>query len=504
MCTKLVIAGSVSGIGIVLVALGAGLGWGLFPGVIESEITKNLILSMGSASYENWVKLPQPMEFKVYIMEVENPDEVHAGAKPKMKETGPFVYLETKEKENVVFSEDGETVEFEQRTFFAFSPELSGALSENQEVTVLNAALMGMMLTPEADDAAGISIGLAAGYQFLFDNPETVFTTVKVRDLLFDGVLVRCDDSSSDLSWAAVCFGLSTQELPPALRYDPESGNYFYSFFNHKNGKTDGHFKVSTGKSDILKIGEILEWENSAVLPYWSGPECNVIRGSDATIFPPFKTRDTKVYVFTTDLCRSIYLSYDKDIDHEGIYGYRYVVDEDQLGNVTDQPDNYCFCPPNGACLHRGAMDLTTCFNGPVILTLPHFYQAPDYEKLVEGMRPNKEDHQIYLDMEMNSGAPLSAGRRVQFNMMIKPVRRFGITKDLPVAVVPLLWVNEALTLNEENTNMLREALINNLIIVDGVRWGLVGAGAAAFVAGAALFFVWRGSSKKSGGRRHS
>jgi CD36 family len=84
----------------------------------------------------------------------------------------------------------------------------------------------------------------------------------------------------------------------------------------------------------------------------------------------------------------------------------------------------------------------------------------------------------------------MNAGRRVQFNMMIKPVRGFAITEKLPEALVPLIWINEALKLNEENTNLLKDELISKLKIVDGVRWGLVGVGAAAVVAGAAMFFV--------------
>ena len=56
-------------------------------------------------------------------------------------------------------------------------------------------------------------------------------------------------------------------------------------------------------------------------------------------------------------------MSYDSEMTHEGIRGYRYTVDAYQLGNITEVPENYCFCPPNGACLHAGAMDLTTCFS---------------------------------------------------------------------------------------------------------------------------------------------
>jgi hypothetical protein len=46
-------------------------------------------------------------------------------------------------KEKINFSTDGNTVEFYQRTYFQFSPELTAeGLAEDDEVTVLNAALM--------------------------------------------------------------------------------------------------------------------------------------------------------------------------------------------------------------------------------------------------------------------------------------------------------------------------------------------------------------------------
>jgi hypothetical protein len=39
MCTKIVVAGCIGGVGLLLAALGGGLGWGLFPSIIEGEIT---------------------------------------------------------------------------------------------------------------------------------------------------------------------------------------------------------------------------------------------------------------------------------------------------------------------------------------------------------------------------------------------------------------------------------------------------------------------------------
>ncbi|XP_065348571.1 platelet glycoprotein 4-like [Cloeon dipterum] len=369
--------------------------------------SKNVVLTNKSTSYKFWNKLPQPVEFKVYIWEVENPDRVLLyGEKPKMKEAGPYTYLLNRAKENIKFSEDGNFVEFEQRTFYEFSPELSGPnLSEDDEVTVLNSALM-------------------------------------------------------------------------------------------RNGKTDGHFKVMTGKSDVSKLGQIVEWEHNSTLQFWSGDECNTIRGSDATIFPPFLDEESKIYVYSTDLCRSLYLTYDKEIEHKGVNGYRYVVDPVQLGNVSSVPENYCYCPSNGACLKEGVNDLSPCYSkisniflteAPVIFSMPHFYGAPQYEQLVENLKPNKEEHQTYLDVETNSGAVLRAVRRVQYNLMIKPIRWISMPKNLPGAILPLFWVDESFDLNEENTDFWKYLVVNSINLVDTIRWTLLGVGCILFLIGTAL-----------------
>lgn len=47
-------------------------------------------------------------------------------------------------------------------------------------------------------------------------------------------------------------------------------------------------------------------------------------------------------------------------------------------------------------------MDLYPCLGTPIIASMPHFYNAdPSLAEAVEsGMHPDKESHQIYIDME--------------------------------------------------------------------------------------------------------
>lgn len=41
---------------------------------------------------EMFLKVPFPLTFNVYIFSVMNPTEVQGGAKPHLKEMGPFCY----------------------------------------------------------------------------------------------------------------------------------------------------------------------------------------------------------------------------------------------------------------------------------------------------------------------------------------------------------------------------------------------------------------------------
>lgn len=45
------------------------------------------------------------------------------------------------------------------------------------------------------------------------------------------------------------------------------------------------------------------------------------------------------------------------------------------------------------------------CTGAPIVVSFPHFYQADEkYVKAIEGMNPNEEEHETYLDINPVSG----------------------------------------------------------------------------------------------------
>lgn len=61
--------------------------------IYNSHFSQSVVLKKGTDQYERWVEIPQPLEFKVYIFNVTNVDEIQRGMQPKVEEIGPYVYM---------------------------------------------------------------------------------------------------------------------------------------------------------------------------------------------------------------------------------------------------------------------------------------------------------------------------------------------------------------------------------------------------------------------------
>lgn len=60
----------------------------------------------------------------------------------------------------------------------------------------------------------------------LFNNPKSVFLTIKVKELLFEGIIINCN--VKDFSAKAVCTQLK-QQLGDLVKPGPQRGSLLFS-----------------------------------------------------------------------------------------------------------------------------------------------------------------------------------------------------------------------------------------------------------------------------------
>ena len=76
--------------------------WVITPLVVEDQVYQTLELIEGTKGYEVWLEPPNEIYTKYYFFHVTNPDEILDGNTPNLTEVGPYVYKETRKKQNVI------------------------------------------------------------------------------------------------------------------------------------------------------------------------------------------------------------------------------------------------------------------------------------------------------------------------------------------------------------------------------------------------------------------
>lgn len=60
-------------------------------------------------------------------------------------------------------------------------------------------------------------------------------------------------------------------------------------------------------------------WFYNSQLSVWDGDECNRLRGTDSTIFPPFLEPDDGLWTYTPDICMSLKAHYVRKSTYAGL-----------------------------------------------------------------------------------------------------------------------------------------------------------------------------------------
>ena len=130
---------------------------------------------------------------------------------------------------------------------------------------------------------------------------------------------IRRGVSVGDLTFKGFDVRLYSQTLGPLLPEEFSGGRF--GLYKGQNGTTEGTYEVFTGTGKTADFGRVRTWENQTMLnDFWvPNSTCAMVNGTDGSVFPPFVEKSWVMYVFSTDLCRSLFLNYEKEVEHKGI-----------------------------------------------------------------------------------------------------------------------------------------------------------------------------------------
>ncbi|XP_067663480.1 lysosome membrane protein 2-like [Haliotis asinina] len=447
--------------GVALVAVGGAL-IVVFKNLIHSNIEQQVNLKEGSETYNEWLDPPVPIYFQIWVLDIVNHEEVVSqGKRPSVIQKGPYSYREHREKVNVTFN-DNVTVTYREDRWFEFQRHMSAG-PESDTFTTVNIPML--------------TIANLIRFEYGFIQELT--------DLVLEGVGERLflQLSISDIMWGYEDKLLKLVDDILQRTVNKTIDDHFGLFYN-QNGSDDGVYNINTGVNDASQFAVIRSWNYNSSLPYWTSVAANMINGTDGTMFPPFVDKSQPLYLFSSDICRSLDVKYQYDYTFKDISLARFVAPDSMFLNVTANPNNAGFCTPPGNCLPSGLLNVSVCREGsPVMMSQPHFLAA-DQSVIdgVEGMHPIRAEHETFVDVEPMTGVAMNVAKKLQINVYVEPISHIKDTEKITPVFLPILWLNESAAIDDKSASKFHEEVQEPIKITQAVQYGLITLGAFILV----------------------
>ncbi|XP_001986282.2 sensory neuron membrane protein 1 [Drosophila grimshawi] len=454
---------------------------------------RSVNLKPGSETRQMWEKLPFPMIFKIYIFNVTNAREIEMGGKPKLQEVGPFVYEEWKDKYDLLDIEAEDAISFNMRNTFKSRSDLG---LTGEELITLPHPLLQFMTIANLGQPAETQAAVALGLDLIL-KPESAFITAKFSDLFYNGIEVNC--AQEHAAALAICQQFQMGAVPGAIPLN--ATHYSFSLMGAGNHTNAGRFKVSRSRAKKSSVGRVLSFNDAEQLQVWqetNNGSCNILRGTDGTIFAPYMRPQHGLWSYSAQLCRSLTPKLVGSTKYNQLPAKRY---ELSFGSASTEDDLNCYCTDYPIdCPADGTMDLVRCSGTPLIASLPHFYGADEYLlEQVEGLAPTAAKHASILIFEQLSGSVLSVHNRLQFSLKVAPVKDVPLMSQLRAVAMPLFWIEESLQLDEKITQLLHKKIFAVLNANNLFRWLAIGLGSLGCALGALFLHLTRSDVKRVG-----
>ncbi|KAL1139346.1 hypothetical protein AAG570_006330, partial [Ranatra chinensis] len=381
-----------------------------------------LTLREGSQVFDAWSAPPVKPLICAHVFNYTNVHRYAAGVDPKIhvQEVGPYCYRETQSKKNITFNDDG-TVTYGDLRRHEFEPKFSNGSKDDILI-----------------DLNYISRKIVSQILHGMLSYSNTMVTVKAHDLFFG-----YDDRLVEVGARLAAF---LQKDIPFKKF---------GLLMSRAAVTDDTVTVDTGNRDLDKIGMVTEVNGRTKLDVWSDEECNRIDGSDGAFFPKSDINETStLYLFHKDLCRRMPFVYDKEVE-DGVMAMRFHASP----SVYDT-EGTCYCPSSG-CAPNGVFDLSPCTGDPAL------------REPFEGLHPDPQKHEFYIDIQRLLGFTLGTVSRLQLNAKIVKPRGLRMLKEFPENIIlPIVWIQvSAQRLPPQLFNFIYHASVTVIQVQSGLQW---------------------------------
>ncbi|GAB6027618.1 scavenger receptor class B, member [Chamberlinius hualienensis] len=466
-----------------LLCVGFALSLYFLPQMFQAIVVKMMVLTPSSMMYPGWSQPPITLKANVYLFNYSNHEEFMAnwslGVKPKVEQVGPYTYTVSIKKVFIDWSEPP-YVAYRQIHYFYFHPELSVG-KESDEVIVPN--IIG--LSPTGVNVSSWFQKMISFAMKKFPNAEPPFIKVSVGDLLVYGYEDKVLKLMKDK--------FQIEILPEGK----------FALLYGQNATDDGLYKIDTGAYNPDNMYKIVEWNGkSSMESIWNNKYCGMFNGSDPSMYPPpGHTRFDRIYWFLSIFRKTFYADYKNDLNYKGIDCYNFQTPLDYYADYNINPDNYCYTDGNPDLAYAsGVLFIGKLADGiPFYISNPHFLDG-DFRLVddVDGINPN-EDHRTNIAIMPETGAPIKVDIKMQMNILMRPNPHIRATKDWPTVMLPYLWGNMSVHLDDEMSAWVRRVYYGSYNLFKGFLITFTVVNGITAVAGISCSYYLMFQFKKSG-----
>ncbi|XP_055385342.1 lysosome membrane protein 2-like [Condylostylus longicornis] len=382
--------------------------------LIDMLIEERTKMRPGWLPMEDWKNPKHIPRIYVHVYTIENPYNFKEGIdkKLKLKQLGPIVYGYKAQQKDVVFEDDG-TLSYTTVREFEFLKEESEPGIMNKTITIVNPAMI---------------ILAAKSGRHILQHFENIYLNNTVYHILWNG-----STKFTNLIKSGFSYLLPTDNF--GLLYN--TFRLFKERYNVRIGpknKIEDFWKINTlnGKTKLLHYNNFRGFDDC---PF------SVVNTTDGTGFPPYLTKNHTFRISITRIPRHFILEFEKELIDKNINTYKFTVSHENFMRTYDSKD--CLGNYKGIQLPSGLIDASTvAYDFPFAFSNPHLYGFNgEWETNIEGLSPNKEEHESYLIMEPLSGVPLRGQFGLQSNSFFGDLSSLPKLKAFSNKIVPMFWL---------------------------------------------------------------